>query len=354
MDARLASTGVNPSLIIARLTALWALAESGLGGLLHAFNTPFTGIMVGGIAVVVIILIGYYGEGKAAVLLKALIIVLTVKVAVSPHSPPMAYVAVSFQAFIGAFLFFFLSNPKVIGPILGMLALAESALQKLLTLTIVFGKSIWEAFDQFTEFVQQQMGMEVTGSGSFWLAGTYLVIYLFAGAVIGWWGGNLPSRMEDLLQTWKIEPVAPTASPLPKKKPKFWQVWFRRMSTTGLVIVFILLVIWGLKDRESLDPISLILRALCVIVLWYGILSPILMEGIRMLLAKKHGKNSTAVLEVMSILPYLRSVAKLAWRESASAKGMARLPQFLSRMIVYSISLEIQDEHTFPLDAEQS
>ena len=72
---------------IERLTALWALNESGLGGFLHVFNTPFTGLIVGGISILMISLIAYYAEDKWKAVLRALLIVLIVKMAVSPHSP---------------------------------------------------------------------------------------------------------------------------------------------------------------------------------------------------------------------------------------------------------------------------
>ncbi|MFZ9754542.1 MAG: hypothetical protein ACO3DK_00750 [Bacteroidia bacterium] len=32
--------------------AFWAFVESGLGGMMHAFHLPFTGIFIGGAAVV--------------------------------------------------------------------------------------------------------------------------------------------------------------------------------------------------------------------------------------------------------------------------------------------------------------
>ncbi|NJO01983.1 MAG: hypothetical protein HC880_10065 [Bacteroidia bacterium] len=41
-------------LAIERLTALWALNEAGLGGLMHAVRTPFTGVVVGGLAIMLI------------------------------------------------------------------------------------------------------------------------------------------------------------------------------------------------------------------------------------------------------------------------------------------------------------
>jgi hypothetical protein len=48
---------------IARLTALWAFVEAGLGGILHAFKVPFTGLLVGGMAVMLITLIAHFSNG---------------------------------------------------------------------------------------------------------------------------------------------------------------------------------------------------------------------------------------------------------------------------------------------------
>ena len=38
------------TIAIQRLTALWALNECGLGGILHAVKSPFTGLVLGSIA----------------------------------------------------------------------------------------------------------------------------------------------------------------------------------------------------------------------------------------------------------------------------------------------------------------
>jgi hypothetical protein len=50
----------NNKSIIDKLTALWALNESGLGGFLHVFNSPFSGLIVGGVSILLISLIAYY------------------------------------------------------------------------------------------------------------------------------------------------------------------------------------------------------------------------------------------------------------------------------------------------------
>ena len=90
---------------IQRLTALWAFAESGLGGLMHALQIPFTGLVVGGMAVMIISLIAEISEHDHKQVLKSALVVLIVKAMVSPYTPFPAYIAVSFQAMLGYALF---------------------------------------------------------------------------------------------------------------------------------------------------------------------------------------------------------------------------------------------------------
>lgn len=335
-------SSVNHSLAVSRLTALWALTEAGLGGVLHAFRTPFTGIFIGGIAIILIVLIGYFSGGKPREIFKALFIVLMVKVAVSPHSPPPAYLAVSFQALLGALLFAVFRSPKIVGPLLGFLAMIESAGQKLLTLTIIFGESIWKAMDTFVSFTQDQMGIESTANGGAWIAWSYVGVYAVVGIIIGWWAGRMPARISDLLNRWTAPVVSPENLKTGKPAGPFWKMWWRRGRSALLIMVLILLAMWGLKDEETMDPIVLILRAMCIIVLWYGIIAPIIMETLKKYLNKKKEGSETELAKVMDLLPHIKGVSKIAWKEASHRKGIFKLSEFLSRMIVYSISLEIE------------
>ena len=134
--------GLDRNRAVERLTALWALNEAGLGGLIHAMRVPFTGIVVGSMAVVLIALIAFFAERKAKAILKATVIVLLVKAAASPHTPLPAYVAVSFQGLAGALLFGWLPSVRLGALLLGLLALWQGAVQKLLVITILYKKSL--------------------------------------------------------------------------------------------------------------------------------------------------------------------------------------------------------------------
>ena len=111
------------------------MTECGLGGMLHAFKSPFTGLTVGSIAMVLITLICYYSESPWKTMTKSLIIVLIIKMLVSPHSMISAYFAVSFQAILGSFLYKTFGVNYLTATLLAVVGLVESALQKVISLT---------------------------------------------------------------------------------------------------------------------------------------------------------------------------------------------------------------------------
>ena len=43
--------------------------------------------------------------------------------------------------------------------LLGVISLVETALQKLLELTIIFGNSIWKALDSFSNLLERNVGV---------------------------------------------------------------------------------------------------------------------------------------------------------------------------------------------------
>src|SRR5688572_2381352 len=79
-----------------RLIAVWALAEGTLGGILHGLHIPVTGLVVGSISVCCLALLARVKQRRGD-LLKATMLVLTIKAMLSPHSPPAAYLAVFSQ-----------------------------------------------------------------------------------------------------------------------------------------------------------------------------------------------------------------------------------------------------------------
>ena len=65
----------KPYLFHIKLTAIWAVSESGLGGLLHAIKLPFSGLFLGSLAVLIITYLAYISQNKFNTILKATLLV---------------------------------------------------------------------------------------------------------------------------------------------------------------------------------------------------------------------------------------------------------------------------------------
>ena len=130
-----------PAVTAWRLTAMWGFSEAAFGGILHAFKIPFTGIFVGGAAVIFISLIAYYSPNKTQII-KSTFVVLLIKGMVSPHTPITAHLAVLMQGLIGQALFYSRSYYKTSAFILGVVTLLLSGMQKIIIVTLVFGNTI--------------------------------------------------------------------------------------------------------------------------------------------------------------------------------------------------------------------
>lgn len=335
--------GLDRNRAVERLTALWALNEAGLGGLIHAMRVPFTGIVVGSMAVVLIALIAFFAERKAKAILKATVIVLLVKAAASPHTPLPAYVSVTFQGLAGALLFGLLPSVRLGALLLGLLALWQGAVQKLLVMTILYGKSLWEAVDSVGQWILVKMGQgpgDLTPTG--WFLVFYLGYYTVAGLVTGGLAGAIPS---EIARAWKKpRPAsrpgpgdAPFAvPPLPSRKR--W--WRRTPFKAGAVLLALLAVLaWLYPGQEGwMRGVHVFARATIVLVLWMLVVRPLGQALFRKFRLREQGVYGAEVARALEQFPALRQAAAVAWRESAGTGGIRRWKYFLVELIVLALA----------------
>ena len=182
------------------LVVFWAFVESFLGGVLHALQVPLRGIVIAGAAVACLITIAAVSSGNlsrptrffSSDLIKATLAVMVVKLLLSPQAPPPAYVAMLFQGFT-AYLFFGLSPSFRIAALLfSVLALLETAFQKVLVLYLFFGSDFWATFSNWINELHLQFAFLPMSLQA--IVVTYLVLYLLAGLLIGYWFGRWPQR----------------------------------------------------------------------------------------------------------------------------------------------------------------
>ena len=315
---------------INRLTALWALSESGLGGIMHALKIPFTGFIVGGFAVIIISLLAHFSNNNFKIILQSTLLVLLVKAGVSPQSPLAAYIAVVFQGIVGALFFSMISNYKIATILFGFIALIESAVQQLLLTTLLFGKSIWVAADLFVQDVLKDFHLSPDFSFSYWVILFYLIAYSFWGIYLGVYASKLPLKLqtksvtvEERYRALKINPSPILSSEKKKRK--------------GLIIVFSMLlfvVSIFLAEGYISKAIYVVLRTIALLCFVFFILKPVFL----LLLKNVNDKKKIQIETIITQFPELGNLVNPAMQLAAEKKkGLPKYMEFVFVLIVLSL-----------------
>jgi len=326
----------NNKLIINRLTALWALNECGIGGFMHAFRSPFTGIIVGGVSILLITLIASYATNLRSTLIKALSIVLLVKLSVSPHSPIPAYLAVSFQGILGMVLFSLLPVNKATIIFLGVLTYLESAFQKVIVLTIIYGQSLWNAIDSYGVWISTNFNFLSLNISSKHLILVYLIFYGVSGFLVGLIIVKVhvavhSIKMPDNFNPPLLDIATNSKTKRPKKKMNLILFW-----CITLVVILIPLLFFNSKNNGWKTGLYVVARSLIIIGTWYIIIGPLILNLLNKFLQKRRSQYQTELQQTLLLLPHLKSIVNYVWKESKSLKGLNRIQYFISRSIVYS------------------
>ena len=321
---------------INRLTALWALGESGLGGWMHALRLPFTGIFVGGFAVLIIGLIAHYSNNSAKQILKATLLVLLVKAAVSPQSPLPAYIAVSFQGLIGALLFWIMPRIRLTPILFGIVAMLESALQMVLMKTLIYGMAIWEALDMFFGKIVKELHLTTNISFSLWVICAYCGGYALWGLILGIWINRLPKQLEQ-----RADDIKQQAADL-KGTSADITISKKQKRNTRLIVAFsILLFIVGvfLMSGSSMSKaLYIVIRTVAVLLLIFWIVVPITKWLLQKFIDRQQEKNRAEMQSLINQLPELRSYLKPAYViASGKYKGLRRYREFVFILLVLSL-----------------
>src|SRR4030095_15848409 len=294
-------------LAIQRLTALWALNECGLGGFLHAFQSPFTGLLVGSFAMICIAFICSLAENKWQSMMTSLVIVLIIKALVSPHTSPTAYIAVVFQCVTGALIYRLIPGLLFSSILFFTLGLIESAIQRLLTLAILYGNTIWEAINIWGNWITKEWGVILPFSSSRLIISLYLSIHFVAGILVGWgtykmiravrehWGEKkyqLQLGADDKKQVFNSN----------RGSRKKWRQYFLFFVLTMMIIAAYL--IQGGKSGIQKGLIS-ILRSFLILTIWFVFLAPLVIWLLNKWLHKKHEQLAKEISLTMDMFPQL-------------------------------------------------
>lgn len=323
---------------ITRLTALWALSESGLGGLMFALKIPLTGFFVGGFAVLLIGLIAWFGRRNFRTIVQATVLVLIVKATASPHSPPPAYIAVAFQGLLGALVYRYVGNFKIAAVLLAVIAMVESALQKVIMLTLVYGRSLWEALNKMFEGISKDFPVFSGVSFSLVIIGIYLLLYVIWGFVVGIFSGKLPVLLQQntsgILHFYHEKKQGdPESPPLLKKKNKAWK-WL----SYAFILGFILAVFWFSGGNSDKKILYIVFRTVAAILLLFFVLRPVMNWLIQRWMRSQNSETKKSASEILALLPAIRSYVKPSWQFAAKEqRGWRRLRNFIVNLLVLTL-----------------
>lgn len=327
----------NGRITVERLTAFWALTETGLGGFLHAFRLPLTGLFVGGLAILWIALIARFAEKPARTILTSGVIVLVLKGILSPQSPPGAYFAISVQILLGAVIFW---NKKWLGPktlILTVLTVMLSAIQKVIILTLLFGATLWESIDVLgAQIVAQMSGIIPGATASHWLIGAFFSFYAFGGTVIGY----INRRVVEHDFQYRIPPddLEEVSEAKKKKRKKISPIFW--MALAAILIVAAqgyILNAWSMAFKS-------LARALLITAVWFVIVLPVLRLAARRRSSAWKERYKETMAGIRQFIPILRSLGIEARKETKKV-SKKKLSTFLIVWLELALSYDIEHHH---------
>lgn len=329
-----------------RLITLWVISEGMIGGIIHGFHIPFSGMFLSGFAVLCICLIGYYKGGEQRTLkstaglklfangyiIKATIIVCVFKMMLSPNTPPTAYFAVLFQGLMGQILFLNLRYFRLSCIVLGFLALVESSIQRILVLVVLYGTDFWSAVNVFITKLTHE---EVITNYTFLLAIVYISIHGIFGIFVGIWAYKLIRKSKS----WRIHHpeyiiteldaenqvvVAPAAR---KKK---------RLVKKVFIIIWIILALLffqslfgiGKPILPSSKALQILVRSILILFTWLFLVSPFVTGFIKKKLQNPKEKSKSEIQRILKLLPSTKNIFAKSWSLSESRSGLRRLSLF--------------------------
>lgn len=318
------------------LVVFWAFVESFLGGVLHALQVPLRGIVIAGAAVACLITIAAVSGGNLSKssrffsrdLIKATLAVMAVKLMLSPQAPPTAYVAMLFQGFAAYLLFGLIPSFRIAALLFSLVALLETALQKVLVLYLFFGSDFWNTFSGWLQELQLQFAFLSIGLPA--IVSAYLFLYLVAGLGIGYWFGQWPKRAleskDELVRLYSNYTVANLEATSTRKMAQ---------KNTWAYGVLVLLIIGWVIMPASLVLITII-RVLVIGLLIY-LATPLLHAFLTKVLANRIGDSVT--VQIIDSIAAQKSYFYFCWEHFKERSVVPRLLLSFESSLILSAAI---------------
>ncbi len=325
------------------------MSEAALGGVLHAFKIPLTGIFINGSAVLFIALIGYYSDKKSEIITST-IIVLMVKAGVSPHTPPAAYFAVSLQGLIGEFLFRYKRFYRVFAIVFGIITLALSSLQKVFVLTLVYGLNLWDSINQFGAYITKQLPvLEEINDLSFWLIAIYSGIHLITGLIVGIIASKLPKWIENNEDKFEPELLKEVKiSVINNKKKRKRKPFYKKFSSSLIFLMAVLIIVLSyifpqFSESTGMKAVIMVIRYIIIMTIWFYFLAPLVIKLYKKFFKKKEGKYSKEIETTINMLPILKSVVLYKWKSLKNERFFKRVKLFIISVFIFVLKADFSE-----------
>ncbi len=336
-----------------RITALWAFSEATFGGILHALKIPFTGLFLGSAAVLFITLISWADKNKTSILHATLLVIL-VKATINPYSPLTVYFAISVQGIAGYIFYRFIPYERLAALMLGFFSLLFSALQKVIFLTVLFGANLWKSLNSFADSIFSQLGITIPSNSidfSLLIVCTYTGLHICMGIFIG--------IKSIKIRNWILKNNLPNADEIindnnneeyfPKKKHRGKKFWWMRMS--GIFVLSFLLSIMiysylypNLSKIPAYEILFMLVRSIVITLVWFFLISPVVLKSVRKLLMKKQNKNLEEINHITSLFPFFRRIISYCWKNSSQMHGIKRFKKIITESFLYIITIKIEQD----------
>ena len=285
-------------------------------------------------------------ENKWRTVMTSMLVVLIIKALVSPHTPPTAYIAVIFQGVTGALIYRYIPNLLFGSLLFFTLGLLESALQRLLLLTILYCNSLWEAIDIWGKWVADKWNVIMPVSSSKLIIYVYLLVHFIMGIVMGWltYRSIKAVRYQWGLTTHQLQ--------LTKDDRKEWA---RKRGTKNpwkknvLLLIVILMIGFAYSqvirtEHAFQKALITLLRVAGILIIWYVFLAPWVIRLIQNFLRKKQAQLADEVSHTMDMFPQLLWIVDKAWKETKGLPFIKKWKTFLVNTMLYLLQYKTTDD----------
>jgi len=325
-----------------KITALWALSESTLGGLLHALKLPFRGMIISSVAIILIGMIAKFSD-KRGQIIKSTLVVIFIKAAISPHSPATAYLSVLLQGLIGELLFFSKRFTLISSLIFGIIVSLLNGFQRVLVLTLIYGNTLWKSFNDLLNYIAEEWLLITINNPinfSLILIALYVGMHLLIGIAAGIFAYRIPKSVEIKLKEPAVFiPITDTVSDEKKNKKSKKRKWLKPSAIVILIIasaIVILSYFYPLSDKIIVnDILIMICRSILIMSLWFFVFAPKVKNYVKKFFYNRQNKYAKDIDLFLTSIPTLKGLIAASWKSTSDYKGIKKLNLFIVTSLVY-------------------